>query len=441
MNSIRTLRPSDRRLFLALIAAALFLAATLVWRLVGGGAAPIIVTPARSLTPPSTADTVAQMRARLQNAPEDADAYAVLGLALLQQVRETGDPALYGQAEQALSAALALDGDQLDALVGQGVLALARHDFEAALTWGERARALMPYRADALGVLVDAHIELGQYEAAIAAAQTMVNLRPDLSSYSRVAYVRELHGDTAGAIAAMTAAVEAGPPGAEATAWAEVQLGHLYFESGDYSRAGAVYQNALRTVPNYPYALAGLARLRAGEGDVAGATATYEAIIARLPLPEFVIALGRLHEATGRPEQAAAQYDLVRAMQQLNAAAGMNVDLEMALFEADHGDPATALAMAEAAHAQRPTVIADDVLAWANYRHGNFDEAQRLSERSRRLGMNTALFSYHAGMIAAARGEDAEAIAHLQHALALNPNFDPLQAREAAATLAALRGS
>ena len=241
MNQIQTLQPSDRRLFLLLIAAALFLGTMLLWRLAGGSATPVVSSPARSWTPLSTADTVAQLRARLQAAPEDADTYAALGLALLQQVRETGDPSLYGQAEQALSTALALDFDQLDALVGQGALALARHDFDAALTWGERARALMPYRADALGILVDAHVELGQYEAAVAAAQAMVDLRPDIASYSRVAYLRELHGDTAGAIAAMTAAVEAGPPGSEATARAAGQLGPPYFDRGDTALAAAAH--------------------------------------------------------------------------------------------------------------------------------------------------------------------------------------------------------
>jgi len=440
MHSIRSLRPSDRRLFLALTAAALFLAATLVWRWVGGGSAPIVVTPARSLTPPSTADIVAQMRARLQDAPEDTDAYATLGLALLQQVRETGDPTLYNQAEQALSAALALNADQLDALVGQGMLALARHDFAAALDWGERARTAMPYRADALGVLVDAHIELGQYEAAVASAQEMIDLRPSLASYSRIAYLRELHGDPAGAIEAMRAAAEAGAPQGEATAWTLVQLGHLYFNRGDLGNAGAAYRDALAAVPNYPHALAGQARLQAARGDYASAIAAYEAIVDRLPLPEFVVALGRLYELTGQPEKAAAQYDLVRVIQQLNANAGMNVDLEMALFEANHGNPDTALSMAEAAYAARPTVYGADVLAWADYRAGRYAEAQPLAEQALRLGTRDALLHYHAGMIALKVGDTAAARRHLQTALEINPYFDLLQAREATETLAAIGG-
>ena len=439
MTQFQALRPADRRLFLLLTAAVLFLAAMLGWRLVGGTNVPPADAPARAFVPATTAETVAGLRAQLAEAPS-AERYAALGLALLQQVRETADPALYAQAETALDEALARDPRQLDALVGQGMLALARHDFAAALEWGEQARAVMPYRADALGILVDGHVELGQYDQAVAAAQAMVDLRPDIASYSRIAYLRELHGDTPGAIEAMRAAADAGAPQSEATAWTLVQLGNLYFNSNDHPAAAAAYDEARRAVTDYPYALAGLARVRAAGGDVAGAIAEYKRLVARLPLPEFAITLGRLYEADGQPDAAAAQYGLVRTIQQLNAEAGMDVDLELALFEADHGDPTVALRTAEAAYARRPSLYAEDVLAWANYRAGRTDEAAGLMQRALRLGTQDPLLFYHAGMIAAARGDTDAASAHLQHALDLNPWFDFLHAPQAAATLATLQG-
>ena len=69
----------------------------------------------------------------------------------------------------------------------------------------------------------------GRYGAAIATVQRMVDLRPDLASYSRVAYLRELHGDIAGAIDAMQLAVSAAGPATENTEYVRVQLGNLYF--------------------------------------------------------------------------------------------------------------------------------------------------------------------------------------------------------------------
>lgn len=442
MQTFMTLRPMERRVFYLLFASAALLAAVLLSRLFAApapSAAPVERT-ARTALAPTLDETVARLRAAVQADPADGDSFALLGLALLQQVRETADPALYGQAESALNEALRLNPEQLDALIGQGQLALARHDFRAALAWGQQARDLMPYRAEALGILVDAHVELGDYAAAIEATQAMVDLRPDLASYSRVSYLRELHGDTAGAITAMQAAIDAGPPGAEPTAWTQVQLGHLYFNSGDYDQAEAAYSAALAGLPDFPYARAGLARVWAARGETGAAIAALEEIVARLPLPEFLKTLGQLYEITGRAPQAEQQYDLIRVIQQLNADAGQNVDLELALFEADHGDPTVALRTAEAAYARRPSLYAEDVLAWANYRAGRTDEAAGLMERALRLGTQDPLLFYHAGMIAAARGDTAVASAHLQHALDLNPSFDFLHAPRAAATLATLQG-
>ena len=439
MQTFMTLRPMERRIFYLLFVAAAVLVTVLLGRLFAPppSAAPTERT-ARTALAPTLDETAARLRAAVQADPADADSFALLGLALLQQVRETADPALYGQAESALNEALRLDPQQLDALVGQGQLALARHDFRAALEWGQQARDLMPYRAEALGILVDAQVELGEYTAAVESAQAMVDLRPDLASYSRVSYLRELHGDTAGAIAAMQAAVDAGPPGAEPTAWTQVQLGHLYFNSGDYDRAEAAYNDALAGLPDFPYARAGLARVWAARGETGAAIAALEEIAARLPLPEFLKTLGQLYEITGRAAEAEQQYDLIRVIQQLNADSGMNVDLELALFEADHGDPAVALDMARRAYEQRPSIHAADTLAWANYRAGDYAAAGPLMQEALRLNTQDAQLLYHAGMIAAARERPAEARDYLNRALQLNPHFDFVQAEQARGTLAAL---
>ena len=79
-----------------------------------------------------------------------------------------------------------------------GSLANARHDFRAGLRYGERARAAAPGVVKPYGVIVDAQVELGRYDAAERTLQRMVDLKPNLSSYARVSYFRELHGDLRG---------------------------------------------------------------------------------------------------------------------------------------------------------------------------------------------------------------------------------------------------
>ena len=387
----------------------------------------------------TTVDRIVNLQDRLRLNPENTTAYAQLGLALLQRVRESGDASLYSQAEQALAEALKRDPQQLDALMGQGSLALSRHQFNEALRWGEQARAINPYRGQVYGIIGDAQVELGQYEAAAQTIQKMVDTRPELASYSRVSYQRELHGDTAEAIAAMQMAVDSGLPTAEGTLWVQTQLGHLYFNSGDLAQAEQTYQHALQIRPDYVYAQAGMARVRAAQSQAEEAIEFYQKIVERLPLPEFVIALGELYEVTGQPAKAKQQYDLVRAIQQLNASAGMNVDMEMALFNADHGaDPVQALQQARSAYAERPSIYGADILAWTLYHTGNYAEAKQYSQEALRLGTRDAMLHYHAGMIAYALKDLAAACEHLQQALAINPNFSVRYAPQARALLAEL---
>src|SRR5215216_37005 len=399
---------SGRRPEIMLAAAVLIFITTLIWRTLPGQ----MFTPSAGSSEPApaplelgAAQTVEQLQERVRRNPDDPSAYAQLGLALLQRVRETADPGLYPRAEQAFAEALKRDPRQLDALAGQGSLALSRHKFADALRFGQQAHDINPYRAELYGIIGDAQIELGEYEAALDTIQKMVDTRPALNSYSRASYLRELQGDTAGAIEIMRKAVGSGVPGTEHMLWTQVQLGHLYFNSGDIRSAEQTYQAALQLRPDYLYAFAGLARVQAARGQYKQAIDQYRRIIKTLPLPEFVIALGEVYEANGQPDEAKQQYDLVRAMQQLNAGAGMDVDLELALFDADHpasnlgpnsSGPAQAAARARASYARRPSIYGADALAWALYQHGEYSEARRYSQLALRLGTRDAAMHYHA---------------------------------------------
>ena len=384
----------------------------------------------------STDRQVSALQARLQARADDPRLLSALGSAYLQKARETGDPSYYGRAEQALHKALALQPDDVDTLNALGTLALARHQFHAAQQLGEQAWALNPYRALTLGVLGDAQVELGEYEAAAQTFQQMVDLRPDLSSYARVSYIRELYGDVPGAIDAMRRAVNAGGPATENVAWTQTQLALLLFNTGDLPAAETELRRVLALHTGYVPALAGLGRVYAAWGQWDDAVLLLRQAVDVMPMPEYVILLGDVYTAAGRPDDAATQYALVRAIQQLHRANGVELDMESALFDADHDhDLPDALARARAAYAQRPSLHAADVLAWTLYKAGQPTEAQPLMQAALRLGTRDALLHYHAGMIALANGDRAEAERHLAAALAINPHFSLLYAAQARATL------
>ena len=412
---------AGRRTAIFLAASILIFAAAVALQLSweGGAAAP-------AASAVKIADPVATWQARVEGRPEDAGAYAGLGLALLQKVRETNDATLYGRAQQAFEQALARDPQQLDALVGRGVLALALHDFRGALALGDRIQALNARKAAGIGVRVDALVELGRYADAVAALQQMVDLRPDLESYSRISYLRELHGDVKGAVEAMRMAADTALPGSEPWLWTLTHLGHLYWGQGDLNAAESIYRTVLQQKPDYPFAQFGLARIDAARGEKQAALTILRPLAVRLPLPEFLAALGDLYGGLGDARRAQEQYDLVHVIQQLNAGAGMNVDLELATFDVMHGvDPEAALAAAQAAYRERPTIYAADTLAWALHNIGDDQAAWRYSREALRLGTRDAMLHAHAAAIAAGLGDTAAAEQHQAEVVRINLYYSP----------------
>src|SRR5581483_4145134 len=299
----------------------------------------------------------------------------------------------------------------------------------AALALGERARTLTPYSARPYGVVGDALVELGRYREAFAAFDTMNRLRPSLSSYARVSYGRELIGRTAAAIRAMKLAVDAATGAAEPAAWTHVQLGKLYFGHGRIADAEREYRLALQVFPGYAYGLDALAQVLAARGAYAEAIAAERRAVEAIPLPQYVGALGDLYRITGRPAAARRQYALIGAIERLLRANGVRTDLEIALFQVDHGIALNhALARARAGRAERPSIDGDDVLAWALARDGRCAEALPYSRRALRLGTQDALKFFHRGYIERCLGHSTRSREWLGKALALNPHFSLLWA-------------
>lgn len=427
---------SSRRPFLMVAVAGLIFAVVLGYRLSQPPtlSAPQQQSQGRGGVVVSTQTQIARLQDRLRQNPDDTNSYAQLGIAMIQRVRETADPNLYTQAGQAFQEALKRNPKQLQALIGMGSLSLSLHEFKRAVDWGEKAREVSPSSAAIYGIIGDGLLELGRYDDAVATIQKMVDTRPGITSYTRVSYVRELYGDIPGAIEAMRQAANAGAPGSEGTFWSQVYLGNLYFNKGDVKTAEMIYDDTLRQQPAYPYALAGMARVRAAQGRYDEALSLYQTVVERLPLPQFAIALGEVYDKVGQPKQAKAQYDLVRVIQTLNASAAMNTDLEMSWFESDYGDPARGLKLARAAYAQRRSIYVLDALAWALYRNGQYDEAWTYAQQALKLGTRDAMLYFHAGMIAAEL-DPAKAQQYLRTALEINPNFSVRFAPQAKAAL------
>jgi tetratricopeptide (TPR) repeat protein len=355
---------------------------------------------------------------RTDRAADLADAY-------LQKVRETGDPSFYVRADKLLQAALARGPRDQDTLVEAATLAAARHDFRGALRLARRAQAV-PGTLAALPILVDSLVELGRYPEAERTLQRLVDLKPNLTAYARVSYFRELYGDLPGAVDAMERAVAAGGPVRENVAYVQTLLGGLELNRGRLGRARHAFDAALAAMPAYAQAAAGRARLAAARGDLGGAIARWRPVVERLPLPEYAIALGEAEIAAGRAAAGRRDLELVRAQQALLAGAGVNTDVELAIYEADYGSERRALALARAAWRSAPSVRSADALGWALTRAGRPHAGLRWAHRALRLGSLDPSLRYHAGMSALAAGREPEGRRDLRLAIAHGLAAQPL---------------
>jgi len=439
----RSLRP--RRLLLLLVVLCVAAGATMFGGVLSEAPASPPRPPAAAAAPlagvvPSlpaardTAGTIEKLQAELRARPDDADALTLLGLEYEQRARETGDPSYYTKADGVLNEALGLAPDGPVTESGRGALALSRHRFHEGLAWGRRALAdgAAAHAPDAIqsrayGIVGDALVELGRYGKAFDAFDRMMRLDPGLAAYTRVSYARELLGRPRAALAPMRAAVDAAGTEPEPQAWARVQLGKLYWGFGAIDAAERQYRLALAAFPGYVYALDALAQVRAARGDLRGAVALERRGVARIPLPQFVSTLGDLYRAAGNRTAAAREYALMDAIRRLLAANGVRTDLEIALFQVDHGIRLRqSLELARAGQRERPSVDGDDVLAWALERNGRCAEALPYSKHALRLGTQDALKFFHRGMIERCLGHVSSARTWFRRAVALNPHFSLL---------------
>ena len=395
------------------------------------------VAGARTDDPLTAAAESAQQR--LTDVPGDWRAWAELGAVYVEQARRTADPSYYAKAEGAFDESLTVRPEGNDAaLTGQGALANARHDFRAAADLAEQALAVNPYSPTAWGVLNDARTQLGDYTGATAALGRMLELEPGVPAFTRASYDAELHGDTRMAAAALEQALEMATSRAD-EAFCRTSLGHLAWSAGDLEEAERQYTAGAEAAPDDPASRLGLARVAAARDDVERAVREYRRVVESQPLPEHLVEYGEFLLSVGEDEQAADQFAVVGTVRTLFEANGVADDLDVALVEADHGDPQAAVAAARAEFDRRQNIDAHDALAWALHRAGRDAEALEHARAATGLGGASPLFLYHRGAIEAALGLAEDARGTLTEALR-NPRFSALHAPRAAELLTSLGG-
>jgi len=348
---------------------------------------------------------IAEMDTRLQSQPRDAAAALLLADALLRQARASNDGRPANRAAAVLRTVLTDDPGQYDALRLLGAVYLSQHRFRDALETGRRARAARPTDAWNHGVIGDALLELGDYDAAFAAFDTMASIRPGADAYARISYARELRGDLAGALEAMELAGAAtSPHDAEAKAWYTAQTGELTLRMGRLADAERAYRHAVFFYPDYPHAVVGLGKVKMARGERDAALAIFRDQFRRTPTVDLAARIGDILAVQGAVEETAHYYQLA---EELAGPPPAQTEASLALFLADHDRKLPeALKIAQAVAATRHDIVTDDALAWALFKTGRVDEAATWSQRALRTGTRDERILSHAAAIreACARG-------------------------------------
>ncbi len=333
-----------------------------------------------------------------------AETWLRLGWAYVAKARRTSDVGCYKLAEKTADVADAECGVTLESRLLRGHVLHQLHRFRAAEVV---ARELVRERGDIRdwALLSDVLVEQGRIAEGAAALQRMVDLKPGLEAFSRIAHVRWLTGDMRGAIDAAEQAVRASSPRqGESHAWAWARLSGFYLQAGETERALAAADTAMRTTTDY--APAELARGRAlfAAGARERAVSALRRAVELNPLPEYQWWLADGLRALGRSAEAAlVEAELVRR--------GENTDPRtLALFLATRGeDVATAVRLAQRELAERADVHSHDALAWALAASGNWSAAEDAMRTALAAGTRDPRLFLHAAEIARARGDRSAA--------------------------------
>ena len=356
--------------------------------------------------------------------PSDKNSRIALAQAYLMEAQQSLQEAYYlPKAQAEIEKVLKQEEGNYEALALQASLFNTLHKFEKARGLAETLIERGYANTFVYGVLVDALVELGQYDAAIAACDEMVAMRPGIASYARVAYLRELHGDTEGAYEAMKLAAEAGVTGEIDRSWALYQLGQLYLADNDFKTAEFIFEGILDETPYYAYALAGLAQVAMQEGNFEAANDLFDEAYAFVPADEFLE--GKLEIASILGDEASEKAlvsQLTKSYMDADAM-GENVRMEYADFLADlDHNLEEALDLARLEYQRRPNHLhALETYAWTLHKNGHSTEAIPYIEQAMRLETGDAMVHYRAGHIYA--GADRSDISDFHFEAALNSNL------------------
>jgi tetratricopeptide (TPR) repeat protein len=369
-------------------------------------------------------DEIRKVQERVRTQGNNGSSALKLGRLFISKARLADDPGYYRLAEQCGAAIEAKDPYYPDALLLRGHCLAAMHQFAAAEDLGRKLTAIREHFLDH-GLLGDSLMEQGKLTEAIDAYQKMADLKPSMPVYARVAHIRWLKGDLAGAIEAAEEAIESSNPrDVEPLAWATNRLARYRWQEGNEALALTLVTRALELVPSYGPALLTRGLIYSGKGQFENAIPFLRTAAKIHPLPEYRWALIEALCAGGCEPEAEEVERL------LCAKGGVDDPRGYALYEASTGHkPELALELAEMELRTRHDVFSHSALAWSLRAVGKTEAAAERMQLALREGTVDARLSLHAGVIFLEAGKAEKAAEYLARAESLRRMLHPSERR------------
>lgn len=372
---------------------------------------------------PKTVAKVDELKKAIAKNPGDVKPRLQIATIYMAEARITGEhPYYYPAVLKILDGVLSIDPRNFEATTFKASVKMSQHHFAEARELAEQARQINPSNAYVYGVLVDANVEMGDYEQAVAMSDKMQALKPSLESYSRASYLREIYGNYPSSIEAMKMAVQAGLPGSEPFCWSKNTLAHLYVVTGQLDKAESEYAEILAIRPSYAFAMGGQARVQMLRKEYDKALATLSKASAILPEFSFHEQMAEIYTLQGNKEKAAGKYAEVVKMLDEDAQSGHTVDLELCKLYTKTGQLDSAAYYGQKEFTKRPKNIdVNHALATVAFQKNDLKKAQEYIETAMRTGSKDPELLQQASQIALALGNVDESRKLITEAKKVNP--------------------
>jgi tetratricopeptide (TPR) repeat protein len=370
---------------------------------------------------------------RLMEHPNDLASQLKIGGLLNKQFLQTGNINSLHNSDSILIVA-----NQLQSKFGSGVYrslaanCVTQHKFNQAMQYLDSAATLGDNLYATKLMQVDVAMELGN----LYYAKFLLSQLKDKNSFDyiiRESKLSDKNGDLDNAITLMEKAFNKIKEGnnEELYCWAKSNLGDMYGHANRFKESYNAYLDVLKIKPNYYQCLKGIAWIAfSHDKNTKAAKEILNYLVQIHPVPDYYLKLAEIavYENNTIEKEKNIQQFYTTSTKNVYGDMYARYNFFIAADELMQNDKALQIAQTEVQN--RPTPESYNLLAWANYKNGNINEAVKIIETKIENKTQEPHVLYHMGIIYAAAQKAAKAKQYLLLALQSSYELGPIAAKE-----------